>query len=531
MLDRDDPIAAPRIISLTLENASDAYAQSKNHLRNPSIICVDCSYDIFVVGVKAIYRTMGKANDSPQATDTDSKFEPPCQCVKCLLQYRAPKEQTSVLFSYQEHRDEDQMLKLIRVYRDSIMENATFLRYHVLTFGDVILRRWRRHGKYDERKILLKKVDPTIHPINTPLVETATLTVNKKMEERNKYRAAYLLPYLNLESLCSNWGNLVNLLHHRATSPPHCWVIYDNSQIQSAWWLGMIKEASAHGCVCLHGSDYGSWKSFDSEEVHCGYAYGAPRGLLILEAQQHLLRFLRHFVEHTLPDFIEDTSIAYSAMGYVSAELTEVEGPGCHKWKAAINIRPELPKEKPWVSLGSNYAKAPFSNPPKFDIEPILEIAKNNASEAHDELWLLQTEPEYFYRCARHYEERWYRNVATIPGYKFPITDLYGNLAFGLTIKALERARDWQWLVEQCQLVKTIFQDHSSELDPKNRLPLRCNNIITNFRKVLCTMMKQQKGQFLWMLQESNRFRAMWKLTPLRDPTFSSSSHGFELRD
>ena len=43
----------------------------------------------------------------------------------------------------------------------------------------------------------------------------------------------------------------------------------------------------------MYGDRFGQWSTFDRNAVHRNDACGAPRGLLILESQQTLMKFLR----------------------------------------------------------------------------------------------------------------------------------------------------------------------------------------------------------------------------------------------
>lgn len=52
----------------------------------------------------------------------------------------------------------------------------------------------------------------------------------------------------------------------------------------------------------MYGDLYGQWISFNYTKVHSGDAFGVPRGLLVLEAQQELMGFLLALVERILGD-------------------------------------------------------------------------------------------------------------------------------------------------------------------------------------------------------------------------------------
>lgn len=211
-------------------------------------------------------------------TSNNTRFDPVCECGVCCKQYRSVADQDYEQCNYLRHLDSKTASSNAETYAKSILKDVEFLRYCVNTFGDTILKRWRRRMP-SKRKELLIQVDSTIYPTNAPLIDLATSRVRKPLTDQHQYRHAYLLPFLNLQSLSQDWGNLVNLLHYRTAYHPDSWVIYDSTQVQAAWDQLAITETYADGCIVLHGSEYGLWKPFDLVQIHSGYAYGAPRGL------------------------------------------------------------------------------------------------------------------------------------------------------------------------------------------------------------------------------------------------------------
>ena len=151
-----------------------------------------------------------------------------------------------------------------------------------------------------EAKEYLIKAEPDIYPFSQPIIDIASRV--KMLQEARKHKAAYLLPYINIEDLSKDSANFIRLLHHRTTFPPQAWVHFDNAQLQPGWKQGGPGEKSAEGCIVMHGEKYGAWKEFDRQAVHRGDAYGAIRGLVILEAQQILMSFLRKMVTTILKD-------------------------------------------------------------------------------------------------------------------------------------------------------------------------------------------------------------------------------------
>ena len=104
-----------------------------------------------------------------------------------------------------------------------------------------------------------------------------------------------------------------------------------------------------------------------------------------------------------------------------------------------------------------------FTAPPKFDIDAIIEIAENQTIEAQDELWLLQTEPDYFNESAKHLEASYYDKIKSLSKIDRISATKHDNIASILTIGSFQRTRDWQWLLEQCRIVKQEYENYMSQ--------------------------------------------------------------------
>lgn len=168
------------------------------------------------------------------------------------------------------------------------------------------------------------------------------------------------------------------------------------------------------------------------------------------------------------------------------------------------------------VSFSSFYANQPFSSPPRFDIDSIVQIAENQASEAHDELWPLQTDPEYFYERAKYHEARWRQDFTSIR----PLThaERYSNISYVITIKVLIRAHDWQWLLGECRYVKKLLRNLTEEVHTGKSLPAHYSNALIVLERLLVKNRKYYKHHFLTCLLRSEEFNSMWKLTHVGDP-------------
>lgn len=223
---------------------------------------------------------------------------------------------------------------------------------------------------------------------------------------------------------------------------------FDNAQLQPGWKQGGPGEKSADGCITMQGEQYGTWKEFDISAVHHGNAYGAIRGLVILETQQILMSFLRKMVTTILKD------TRASALEERSGAFPDYDLSSCSQWIRFVKAEPH--GDQAWLSVASVYTQQLYSAPTCFDIDEMIEIAGVKAMEAADELWLHQTDLTYFHDLMKRHEREWLDSVPSIEELKNSSSkDKMDNIGYIMTVKVVIQARDWQWLLGQCQAVKT----------------------------------------------------------------------------
>ena len=163
----------------------------------------------------------------------------------------------------------------------------------------------------------------------------------------------------------------------------------------------------------MQGEQYGTWKEFDRLAVHHGDAYRAIRGLVILEAQQILMSFLPKLVNTILKD--ATTSMPQERQqeapngSQASVTFPHYDLASCSKWMRFIEAEPH--RDQAWLSAVSLYTQQPYLAPTCFDIDMMIEIAETKAMEAGDELWLLQTDLDYFHDLMKRHEHEWLDSV------------------------------------------------------------------------------------------------------------------------
>ena len=373
------------------------------------------------------------------------------------------------------------------------------------------MKRWR-HSEA-KRKTYLEKVQPHIYPFSQPLIDIASRV--KMLLEARKHKNAYLLPYINIEDLSKNSTYLIRLLHYRTTLPPERFVHFDNAQMQPGWKHGGFGEMSAEGCIVMQGEQYGMWKGFDRQAVHNGTAYGAIRGLLILEAQQVLMLFLRETVctildaSATKPEGhhpeAPKTSLAPDTFPYYDLS-------SCSKWMRFIEAEPH--QNQAWLSVASVYMQQAYSSPPCFDIDTMIEIAETKAMEAGDELWLLQTDLDYFHDLLKRRKRAWIDSMPGVEKLKtFSPMAKMDNIGYIMTVKMVIQARDWQWLLDECRAVKKRMGMPDAKLRLGEPLPAEYERALCGLQYLLRRAQTWYQESLSGLFMKSPAFQSMMQVT------------------
>lgn len=455
----------------------------------------------------------------------DFSFQPPCECQICLHQYRTKDQQDLIHWCYVGHLEDP--AHLAQSYTKSINDIRGLLYQKILTSELSILKRWRAGAA--KRKEFLEQAQPGIYPVAHPLIDIVSHG-QMKLNDQRSHRASYLLPYVNLEDLSTDSANLIRLLHHRISYSPDEWVHFDNGQLQPPWKQGAFAEKSADGCITMRGLHYGKWKDFDPAAVHNGDAYGAPRGLMILEAQQLLMSFLLKLVHVILKDANPSNPQENQAIGVAAATTTNFDLTGCSKWIRFIEA--DQRRDCPWLSFAALYSQEPYSRPPHFDIDAMIDIVKDKTQEAQDELWLLQTDLGYFYELLKRHEREWFDSV---PGVKelnvFSPKEKMDNIGFLMTVKVLIQARDWQWLLEACLTTKRLMEDSKARNSEGGSLASEYESSLCGLEYFLRNAQIWYQDSLSRLFRKSQAFQSIMEVKATGKDQQNNWALGFGFRD
>ena len=435
-------------------------------------------------------------------------FKPPCECHRCLLQYRTLDQQRYIPFAYV-GRVHDAG-SVAEEYIKSIEADRVFVQSKISESGLSILHKWL--AGVGRRRELLRKTQPDLYPNRNPLIDIPSHV--DLLRHQREYRMGYMLPYLNVDDLSRDPTKLLGLLLHRTKGRPEDWVPFDNAMLWSGWKQCTLEEKSADGCITMHGEQFGRWSAFDPIAVHRNDAYGAPRALLILESQRTLMKFLRNLTMVILAGSKSSKSLKAPANNTDPAtDATKSHDfKLCPEWLHFLDA--EQKKDQPGFSFGQMFSDLPYTATPTFDIETMIDIAENRANEAQDELWLLQTDLDYFHERSRHYEATWFDKMdKRLHQPKTTAKQKFDNIGFIMTIKVVHEARDWQWLLEECKNVKREQDKNDSGIGPGKPMTGDYERALGSLALLLWNSQLYQQKNLERFLIRSPAFTHLFKIT------------------
>ncbi|OCL11600.1 hypothetical protein AOQ84DRAFT_268717, partial [Glonium stellatum] len=299
---------------------------------------------------------------------------PPCECIDCLDQFYDSREQKMPQFAYTRKVSDVEAKKILGDFVAGICSDRQFLQKQCNLYGDIIMNRWKRKTQ-GKREACLLRVDPDLYQ-HQWFIPRYTNTRHHWKESR-KFRNSFLLPNLNVPVLKNNPSTFLALLHYRTFYSPQDWAPYDNRQLIISWACGTLDVEYSESCVIMYGLQYGQLTPWVASLAHRSDIIGFPRARLILEAQAHLMQFLRKMVEQIL-------------------QGTDLEIPGsCTKWLETTQLGFRKLED---VAFWSPYTNQPFSAPPIFNIDFMLSLAKGRMDATGDHLLLLQADAPYMRR-------------------------------------------------------------------------------------------------------------------------------------
>jgi hypothetical protein len=294
------------------------------------------------------------------------------------------------------------------------------------------------------------------------------------------YRDALILPYLNVETLKDDPTKLIALLRYRADYAPENWVTFDAEAMKEEFDHGAIANAWNKNCVVMFGTDYGKLVSFNKEQCHRWNYIGFPRAIIVLEAQEVLLGFLRRTVDIlTMENSTESGNSLWLSMPNAFSQSGEIEA---------------------WAP-SSNQA---FSAPQRFDPVQCLKKAESLLAAAEDEFRFLQTDPQFMHELiARQLRGEHLACLSSEKTWRYIAVTFFAD--------AVCDFQTLQSLVEECSHVLDVFHGSPVSLEPGAAVPEEHDRALWLLESLTSDLYYTECIRLMTMLRESPSFRSYIK--------------------
>ncbi|KZO98373.1 hypothetical protein CALVIDRAFT_43384 [Calocera viscosa TUFC12733] len=227
--------------------------------------------------------------------------------------------------------------------------------------GRTIAARLSKRSK-EKRKALFHAVNPYLRP-----------TRPRVLEYQSDEKAGGPLQYLNYDDLAAG-THFVSLLATRGLHPVAGWAMFDKEEVSPTSTFFAVNASIR---ISGQEDDYGlafqaqGQSMIELQEQMQAVPFGV--GMQLLERQMDLLRFLTSVVE----ELLRDTDLSRPPSNSHPLTLDDIISTDA-------------------LSLDERTFLRPYTLPPRFSIEWVMQVLLARLSAAADDVWLLRTDPLYF---------------------------------------------------------------------------------------------------------------------------------------
>ncbi|KAK3671188.1 hypothetical protein LTR78_008989 [Recurvomyces mirabilis] len=295
----------------------------------------------------------------------------PKTCKSCLEHYRPLQwQETWAWLEYNFTYEDEKTEEIVREHVDKARASLANVRDKLERFGNAIAKRWMKKNM-SKRASLLRTASPSLHNKRWAAADLVYRSQKLNQEDWQRYHEAWLLPYLDVDTLAKDPANLLALLHFRTHHTLQNWFRFDYEQIRIPFLEGTIGLAYNPHCVVVHGNRYGDLVQWERKAAHRGDMVGLPRAEVTLEAQEALAAFLE---------------------AVVNLPLEQDAPEGGEKWTALVETDFNRPQSD---CLLASFASTAFGPPPVWDTRSMAASVKARVAIVKVAIECTQTEPEH----------------------------------------------------------------------------------------------------------------------------------------
>ncbi|KAK2760336.1 hypothetical protein FQN54_002404 [Arachnomyces sp. PD_36] len=357
-----------------------------------------------------------------------------------------------------------------------IFADRTTLRKVLDRHEDVIRKRWMKKTKEQRKKVLLTAF-PQLPPIHRPDYLAFRMENKEQRDKGTKFGHAFLRPYLNVEDLVRG-KTLLLLLNSRGRNEPPVFAHADHEAAHLGLICAAIRLPFLNEYTMVLDGDtpesYGrliSWSedkgSFDLMITGRGFHPG--EGLMVLEIQQGIWRFLIACCRNLLLDLSEDTWIGDE-----------------------IPVQPEPPAlvgdHTEWPSVAAVTAEAPYRLPAHIDFERLRAVVSAKRAAAEDHVWSLREDPGYFADMVSDWSEHRQETLVDTNGRRHPNLDrplFWNRVIGGVVFDAHGSLIIWDLIESELNKLVALKEKHADDISPDKNLPAEYLDTLLKFRHLL----------------------------------------------
>ncbi|KAL2277788.1 hypothetical protein FJTKL_15217 [Diaporthe vaccinii] len=269
---------------------------------------------------------------------------------------------------------------------EDIFHNHGLLQEILYRHEATIQKRWLKKTRPQKLKILLDAW-PNMAVVHRPDFQAFRKEPQHVRHAGTSFREHFMWPFINQEDLAKP-KTLLLLLNSRGRHPPSDFAAADNESMHLDKVTFAIVPVFLNCYVLvLNGAtdpaEYGKLLAWDDHPeafdwMHTRKQFLPGEGLLVLEAQHRLMKFLVQCCQSVLHDIPADvlTSATYPVLPEPTLK-TEGEANG-------------------FEALAVMTMEAPYRVPARLDFSRLTSLLDARASAAEDHLWALREDPSYF---------------------------------------------------------------------------------------------------------------------------------------
>ena len=140
-----------------------------------------------------------------------------------------------------------------------------------------------------------------------------------------------------------------------------------------------------------------------------------------------------------------------------------------------------------------------------------MEVVSQKRAEMQDNLWLLQTDPDYIHELASY----WYKhNIARVSEVKQARATTNHYLGQRVLLYSVTQFQKWQLIEEQLSVVQQQFKTHCANIKPGAKLPEHYDRAISALAFVLRGILTHKATHVYELTFVSDAWITKWEAIP-----------------